>query len=101
MWHRARPHTEVGRWWSLTRPEGPRERYRADNAVCPEWSDLDVLSRCTLRAGARFVMGPGQSARCADGRELPRSAVNQVYVDNDARAGRVYVEGCEALGAWP
>lgn len=101
VWQRDRAYTELGRWWSLERPVGPRASYRAQNDICPEWSALDVWSRCELRAGARFVMGPGQSARCAGGVVLPRSATNQVYVDNDARQGRVLVERCEQLGAWP
>jgi len=101
VWQRDRAYTELGRWWSLARPEGPRERYRTENAICAEWSALDVWSRCEIRAGARFVLGPGQSARCGADVVIPRSATNQVYVDNDTRAGRVFVEHCEQLGAWP
>jgi hypothetical protein len=101
VWQRDRPYTELGRWWAFERPEGPREQYRARNAICPEWSALDALSRCELRAGARFVLGPGQSARCEGGATLAASPTNQVYIDNDARAQRVLVERCEPLGAWP
>ncbi len=101
VWQRDRAYTELGRWWSLDRPEGSREAYRQRNAICAEWSALDVWSRCELRAGARFVMGPGQSARCEGGAVLPRSETNQVYIDNDARQGRVYVDRCAQLGAWP
>ncbi|MEZ4393962.1 MAG: hypothetical protein R3A48_23055 [Polyangiales bacterium] len=101
VWQRDRAHTELGRWWSLERPVGPRASYRAQNDICPEWSALDAWSRCELRVGARFVLGPGQSARCAGGSVLPRSAVNQVYIDNDTRQGRLFVERCEQLGAWP
>jgi hypothetical protein len=101
VWQRDRAYTELGRWWSLERPAGPREAYRARNAVCPEWSALDAWSRCELRVGARFVVGPGQSARCEGGATIPRSATRQVYVDNDTREGRVFVERCENQGVWP
>lgn len=101
VWQRDRAYTELGRWWTFERPEGPRDRYRGQNVICPEWSALDAWSRCELRAGARFVLGPGQSARCEGGLTLPVSPTNQVYIDNDARAQRVFVERCEPLGAWP
>jgi hypothetical protein len=101
VWQRDKPYTERGRWWSIDRPTGTRERYRADNAICSEWSSLDVVSRCTLRAGARLVLGPGQSARCEGGAVLEASAVNQVYVDQDTRAGRDYFDDCETLGDFP
>ena len=54
-----------------------------------------------MKVGARFVVGPGQSARCADGKEYAKSAVNQVFIPNDTREQRVYVEHCENLGDWP
>ncbi len=101
VWQRDRAYTERGRWWSLERPTNSREAYRRDNAICPEWSALDVLSRCELRAGARFVVGTGQSVRCQDRSLLAASAVRQVYVDNDGQRGVFFVERCEQLGAFP
>ncbi|MFO0605673.1 MAG: hypothetical protein U0324_21000 [Polyangiales bacterium] len=101
VWQRDRAYTEIGRWWSFERPEGPREAYRERNAICTEWSALDVWSRCEIRAGAHFVVGPGQSARCEGGAVIARSATNQVYIDNDTRQSRVFVEHCEQQGAWP
>lgn len=101
VWQADRAYTELGRWWTLTRPSGTREAFRVRYAVCAEWSALDRVSRCELRAGARFVMGPGQSARCEGGVMLPRSADPQVYIDNDARQQRVLVERCEPVGAFP
>lgn len=96
-----RANREPGRWWSLRRPTGTREQYRADNVICAEWSALDVLAQCEIRVGARFVVGVGQSVRCADGAVMAQSAVQQVYIDNDAREGRVLVDNCQQLGAWP
>lgn len=96
-----RANREPGRWWTFRRPEGTRERYRADYVICAEWSALDTWARCQLRVGARFVVGTGQSVRCQDGSLIAQSAEEQVYIDNDAREGRVLVEHCEPLGAWP
>ena len=101
VWQRDRPASERGRWWTLERPTGTRASYRAENVICPEWSAPDALTRCELRAGARFVMGPGQSTRCVDGGRLAGAAHNQVFIDNDARVGRVHVERCEPLDGWP
>ena len=101
VWQRDRAYTEIGRWWSFERPTGPREAYRERNAICTEWSALDAWSRCEIRVGSRFVIGPGQSARCEGAVVLPRSATNQVYLDNDTRQNRVFVDHCEQQGAWP
>lgn len=101
VWNSAKPYTEIGRWWSLSRPAGPVDKYREQNAICPEWSDLDVVSVCEIKAGSHFVMGPGQSAKCEGNREYPRSVTNQVYIDNDTREKRVFVDNCKKLGSWP
>ena len=101
VWNVAKAYTEIGRWWSFALPGGTVASYRAANAICPEWSELDTLSRCALKVGARFVLGPGQSADCAGDGDYRKSPVNQVYVDNDVRAGRVLVEACAPLGPWP
>jgi hypothetical protein len=96
-----RANREPGRWWTFRRPEGTREQYRTSYVICAEWSALDTLARCQLRVGARFVVGTGQSVRCQDGSLIAQSAEEQVYIDNDTREGRVLVENCERLGAWP
>lgn len=100
VWNQAKDYTEYGGWWSLTRPMGPPDEYREENAICPEWSDLNQLSVCTIKVGAHFAMGPGQSAQCMM-MIYGKSAVNQVYIPNDTRNSKVYVEGCMRLGAWP
>ncbi|MFO0630270.1 MAG: hypothetical protein U0325_32235 [Polyangiales bacterium] len=101
VWQRDREHTRRGRWWSLARPQGTRDAFRASAVVCAEWSALNALVRCEIRAGERFALGPGQSARCEGGAVLPASPALQVYVENDGRADRFLVENCEDLGAWP
>ncbi len=100
VWNLAKDYTEFGSWWSMERPMGPTDEYREANAICPEWSELNQLTVCTLKVGAHFVMGPGQSAQCMM-MMYGKSAVNQVYIPNDTRAGKVYVENCMRLGAWP
>ena len=100
VWDGARRHTALGRWWSFSPPQGSRDDYRRANVICPAWSALDRLSACTLKPGARIVVGPGQSAECADG-PYPASAVNQVYVPNDVRQGQVFVDDCSAEALWP
>lgn len=99
VWDHARPASARGRWWSLTRAQGPVDRYREQNAICPEWSALDRVSVCTLRVGARVALGPGQSATCANGSTYPASATNQLYVPNDEHLG--YIVDCDEGAAWP
>ena len=100
VWNQAKDYSEFGSWWSIARPTGPADHYREDNAICPEWSELNQLTVCTLKVGAHFVMGPGQSASCMM-MMYGKSGVNQLYIPNDTRAGKVYVENCMRLGTWP
>jgi hypothetical protein len=100
VWEQAKPWTALGGWWSFDPPAGPRDAYREKNAICKAWSALDRVSTCTLKVGSRIVVGTGQSAKCDDG-VYPPSAVNQVYMANDSRAGQLMVEGCTPGVAWP
>ncbi|MFM2065213.1 MAG: hypothetical protein RLZZ584_122 [Pseudomonadota bacterium] len=97
----ANPRTQHGGWWSLTRPTGARDDYRARNAICREWSALDRLLACQLKPGAEVVLGTTQSVGCGDGTLYPRTADVQVYMANDARNGVLHVENCREEGAWP
>lgn len=101
VWDQAKSYTLYGRWWSFMRPEGPTEQYRAANAICPSWSVLNQMSRCTLKVGSKIVVGPGQSADCGEGLVYPQSAVNQVYINNDSRNNVLWVENCDLGSAWP
>lgn len=96
----SKSYTLYGRWWSLEAPQGPRSQYQQQNAICPEWSPLNVVSACRLKVGSRVVIGPGQSAQCAAS-SIPASAVNQVYVPNDSRNNVLFVENCTEAQAWP
>lgn len=103
VWNKAKAYTQLGRWWSFSTPKGPVSAYRAANAICPEWSDLDVVSECKLKPGVKIVVGPGQSATCEKG-GFPASATNQVFVPNDTRDPanqKVLVDACTPGAAWP
>ncbi len=100
VWNSQKSYTEFGKWWSFAKPVGPVATYREQNAICPEWSDLDRLSVCEIKVGARFAAGPGQSATCASS-SYEKSSVNQVFIPNDTRENKVFVDHCEQLGAWP
>lgn len=103
VWNKAKAYTQLGRWWSFGKPAGPVDAYRAANAICPEWSALDVVSECKLKPGAKIVVGPGQSATCEKG-GFPASATNQVFVPNETKDPanqKVFVEACTPGAAWP
>jgi hypothetical protein len=103
VWNKAKAYTQLGGWWSLAKPLGPVDRYRHENVICPEWSELNVVSSCTIKVGAKVVVGPGQSARCQDG-TWDASPVNQIFIPNatkDPANQKVYVEGCTQGAPWP
>ncbi len=74
-------------------PAGGRPEYRHAYAVCEAWNALDRAVTCTLPAGARVVIGTGQSAVCAEG-TYDRSAWPQVYVPPDPRTGTTALVDC-------
>jgi hypothetical protein len=97
----SKPYTKFGGWWSLKHPGGSKAEYRAANAICPEWSNLDRLVSCEARPGTQIVLGTTQSAVCADGSTYPKTADIQALVANDGRAGIIHVGACSAEAAWP
>lgn len=101
VWDSSRPYTVYGSWWSLSEPQGPRDNYRKEEDICPEWSALDRVSACTIKVGTRIAIGPGQSVNCNNNLSYPPSAANQVYIPNDSRNNQVFVENCTAAAEWP
>lgn len=95
------PHTKFGGWWSLKRPGGSPAEYRAANAICPEWSQLDRLVSCELRPGSQVVLGTTQSAACADGTLYAKADATQVFVANDGLVGITHVGNCAEETPWP
>lgn len=96
-----KPWTAYGGWWAMTRPSGPREDYRAQNAICSEWSKLDRLIACQVKVGAEIVIGTTQSVTCEDGTVYAKNTTLQVYIPNDQKNGVLHVENCREEGSWP
>ena len=96
-----KPWTAYGGWWAMSRPSGTKDDYRAQNAICSEWSNLDRLMACQLKVGVEIVLGTTQSVICADGTLYPKTAAVQLYLPNDAQNGVLYVENCREEGGWP
>jgi hypothetical protein len=97
----SKPYTKFGNWWSLKPPGNSKAEYRAANAICPEWSNLDRLVSCEVRPGTQVVLGTTQSAQCADGAVYAKTSEIQVFVPNDGRVGIIHVGNCAAEASWP
>jgi hypothetical protein len=97
----SKPYTKLGGWWSLKHPGTSRAEYRAANAICPEWSNLDRLVSCEIRPGTQVVLGTTQSAQCADGSVYAKTGETQVFVPNDGRVGIIHVGNCSEEVSWP
>jgi len=82
-WNSSKSYTKMGKWWAFNIPQGKVSKYRKDYEICFEWSPLDQLVRCTLKADAKVVIGTGQSAECLAEVIYPVSAKRQIYI-NDA-----------------
>ncbi|SGY91836.1 Putative uncharacterized protein [Moritella viscosa] len=81
-WNSTNPASKLGEWWALKSPRGQIAEYRSDYQICYQWSPLDKLTLCSLKAGAKVVIGTGQSATCSDYLEYPTSEKKQVYLAN-------------------
>ncbi|PVZ70401.1 hypothetical protein [Pelagibaculum spongiae] len=100
VWNSDKSYSKYGRWWSFEKPMGTRDEYRIKNGICPSWSELNMLSQCEIKTGEKIVVGPGQSAQCKSW-QYPKSATNQVFIDNDSRNNQLLVEDCSAGENWP
>lgn len=81
-WNSTNPNSELGIWWAFHRPEGKVSQYRSDYEICYQWSPLDKLTTCTLKAGVKVVVGTGQSATCSEYLTYPVSAAKQIYIQD-------------------
>ena len=100
VWDASRAGSELGRWWGLSKPAGPRDQYRQDFAICAARSALDRLVACDVKPGSELVIGTTQSIDC-DEATYPKSANQQVYLRNDASTATLLVENCRDEGVWP
>lgn len=78
----------IGGWWSYDAPKGTQAQYRTAYEICNGWNDLTWVAKCTLKAGAVVVIGPGQSVSaqtCGDPTGVESYPANQkdwqTYVD--------------------
>lgn len=81
-WDSTRTMSELGEWWALKSPRGDIAEYRRDYQICYQDTPLDKLTLCSLKAGAKVVIGTGQSMTCSDSVSYQVSATKQVYVEN-------------------
>lgn len=89
-WNSTNPNSQFGKWWASAQPAGKVADYRADYEICYQWSPLDKLVSCRLKAGVNVVIGNGQSAECSQYLTYPVSAEQQIYIDDASNA----VESC-------
>ncbi|MVD33254.1 hypothetical protein D6U54_19075, partial [Vibrio cholerae] len=61
-------------------PSGYTADYRKNFEICYQWSPLDKLAKCTLKAGTKVVVGNGQSAKCSEYLSYPVSEKQQVFI---------------------
>lgn len=83
-WNSTNPNSKLGKWWAFGKPEGKTADYRKDYVICYEWTPLDMLAQCRVKAGTKIVVGPGQSMQCSQYLTYPASARQQVYIDDAA-----------------
>lgn len=81
-WNSTNPDSRSGKWWAFSRPDGRVAKYRSDYEVCYQWSPLDKLTDCKLKANAKIVVGTGQSATCSEYLSYPVSSVKQIYIED-------------------
>ncbi|SIO69148.1 hypothetical protein SAMN05444172_5431 [Burkholderia sp. GAS332] len=103
VWDSSKAFGQYGSWWTFNPPAGPRDNYRRRNEICPSWSRLDRVTQCRLKVGVEIVIGPGQSAQCAENDNdvfYQQSADTQVYVPITGTAGE-WVTDCLRAIDWP
>jgi len=79
-WNSTNPQSQFGQWWALKKPAGLIANYRKDYEICYQWSPLDKMAKCTLKAGTKVVIGNGQSATCSAYLTYPVSPEQQVFL---------------------
>lgn len=81
-WNGTNPASKFGDWWALKSPRGQVAQYRSDYQICYQWTPMDKMTLCSLKAGAKVVIGTGQSASCSQFLDYPSSDKKQVYLAN-------------------
>ena len=92
-WNSTNPGSRIGSWWAFEKASGSVAQYRRDYEICTQYSPLDTLTQCKLKAGSLIVVGTGQSAQCDQYLTYPASASRQIYMPKDK--ANVAVDNCE------
>ncbi|MEC7547704.1 MAG: hypothetical protein VX474_02990 [Pseudomonadota bacterium] len=98
-WNSTNPASQYGKWWAFSRPDGKVAQYREDYEICYQWSPLDKLVTCEIKAGTKVVVGNGQSAQCSQYLSYGVSASQQVFITDAANS----VTNCrtyDAMMSW-
>lgn len=85
-WNSTNPNSQFGDWWAFDRPSGKVSKYRSDYEICYQWSPLDKMTQCTLKADVKVVVGTGQSAVCSEYLTYPTSAKRQIYIEDASQS---------------
>ncbi len=88
-WNSTNPNSRFGKWWAFNLPDGKIAQYRSDYEICYQYSSLDKLTHCKLKANTKVVVGTGQSAMCDAYLTYPISTAKQIYVEIDAQSPSV------------
>ena len=81
-WNSTNPNSKMGNWWTFQSPKGKVSQYRFDYEICYQWSPLDKMTQCRLKANVKVVIGTGQSAECSSYLTYPASAEKQIYIED-------------------
>ena len=98
-WNSTNPYSQFGKWWAFDQPAGKVADYREDYEICYQWSPLDKLVSCELKAGTKVVVGNGQSAKCSQYLTYGTSEAQQIYLV-DAEAALTACEVLDAEFSW-
>lgn len=85
-WNATYTKGKLGKWWTFTLPSKSIASYRKNYAICPKYSPLDMLVRCTLKEGTILALGTGQSAKCNQYLTYDISPAIQIYLPDAAEA---------------
>lgn len=98
-WNSTNENSRFGQWWAFSQPEGKIANYRSDYEICYQWSPLDKMTQCTLKAGSKVVIGTGQSVRCSEYLNYSASSELQVFI-TDAESVSNSCQDFDGLFQW-
>jgi hypothetical protein len=91
VWSSNIANNEHGSWWLLESPMGSKAAFLKSTGACADMGKFDRITRCKLRRGIHFAVGPTQNKTCSKvgtsggtgGVQTGKSALNQVVVPTD------------------